>query len=690
MKKTSILLICIITLTAFCIWAPDSSAKQEYYGNYSCSVCHTPAPVTCTGCHRHGTRNFTATTNKLTYAPGESITVSISGGTNDESGWVRLILYDQDGNEVARSTGPSGRGGGPTFPGPIKLIATAPADPGIYTLSASWYGYSTSTNASNFEPDTTNMLAANHGWVNIATNEFDVESQCDANAPTVTAPANMTITLAAGNNGPVPVSDSGIQNFLDSATATDAEDGDVPVSNNAPAQFKVGTTPVTFFATDSCDNQGSATANVTVEVADNNLPVVTAPAPIEVTAQLCAISVTAEDPDIAAFLKGATAFDAEDGNVTASITNDAPPDFKVVTVTTVTFTAADSLGANGTATAEVSVNETPNTEPVVTVPAAITIMVPAGTMSLSAGDPEIVDFLNAATATDGEDADVTASITNDAPADFPVGTTSVTFSVADSCGVSASAASAITIQEENGNIAPILNVPDQIIVDAPQCASSEPVTNPAIDTFLNGATATDAEDGDVTASITNNAPADFPVGTTPVTFSVTDSNGATTTGVASVVVAGTNNAPVVIGPTPLSVTVSAGTTSVPATDTAIAAFLSGATAADIEDGDFPSSAITNNAPLDFPMGLTTVTFSVTDGCGLTSTADSTVTITEDQPPIVDQPPDVEPDDEIDDEKNERHSKNEHHSHKKNKKENEYHSEKTRSSAKLRLLREEDD
>ena len=53
----------------------------------------------------------------------------------------------------------------------------------------------------------------------------------------------MTITLAAGNNGPVPVSDPGIQNFLDSATATDAEDGDVPVNNNAPTQFTVGTTP---------------------------------------------------------------------------------------------------------------------------------------------------------------------------------------------------------------------------------------------------------------------------------------------------------------------------------------------------------------------------------------------------------------------------------------------------------------
>ena len=690
MKKTSILLICFIALMAFCIWVPNSSAKENFYTDYSCSVCHNPAPVTCAGCHRHGTGNFTAITNKLTYEPGESITVSINGGTNDESGWVRLILYDQDGNEVARSTGSSGRGGGPTFPGPIKLIATAPTGPGIYTLSASWYGYSTSTNASNFEPDTTNILASNHGWVNIATKEFEVVSQCDTNAPVVTAPANMTITLSAGNTGPLSRSDAGIQAFLDGAAATDAEDGNLPVTNNAPNNFPVGTTPVTFFATDGCDNQGSATANVTIEVADNNLPGVTAPVPIEVTAQLCATSITASDSAIAAFLKGATAFDAEDGDVTASITNDAPTDFPVGTVTTVTFTAIDSLGANGTATATVTVNENPNTEPAVTAPTAITIMVPAGTTSLTATDTAIVDFLTGATATDVENGDVTALITNDAPAEFLVGTTSVTFSVADSCGVSASAASTVTVQEEGGNIAPVLILPDPITVDAQPCASSVPVTNPAIDVFLKGATATDAEDDDVTASITNNAPAELPIGTTPVTFSVTDSNGATTTDVSSVVVAGANNAPVVIGPAPLSVTVPSGTTSVPATDTAIAAFLNGATAADIEDGDLPLSSITNNTPADFPVGSTTVTFSVTDDCGLTATADSTVTIKEEQTP------DVEPDDEIDDEenehhgKNEHHSKNEHHEHKKNKKENEYHSEETRSSTKLRLLREEDD
>ncbi len=725
MKKTSILLICFIALTAFCVWTPDSSAESIYYTstpgqNLSCATCHNPAPPTCAGCHFHGGNNITATTDQPSYAPGEPITVSISGG--NQIGWVRTILYDPDGNEIARSAGTSGMGDGPQFPGPIELTASAPNVPGIYTWAASWYGHSFRNGATsgNFVPD---LLNANHGEVTVSTNSFEVVAQCDANAPVVTAPANMTITLAAGSTGPVPVSDPGIQNFLNGAGASDAEDGDnLSVTNNAPTDFPVGMTPVTFFATDSCNNQGSATANVTVQVADNSLPVVTAPASVEVTAPLCEASVPATHPDIADFLSGATAADTEDGNVAASITTDAPADFPMGTVTTVTFTASDSLGAIGTATATVTVNETPNTGPAVTAPTAITIMVPAGTTSVPATDSAIVAFLDGATSTDDEDGDL--PVANNAPADFPLGTTAVTFSAEDSCGVSASADSTITIQEENGNIAPILNLPDQISVDAQMCETSVPAGHPDIAAFLNGATATDTEDGDFPSSeITNNAPGEFPIGTTPVTFSVTDGDGATTTGVASIMVVDTNTAPVVIAPAPLSITVDAGTTSVPATDTAIAAFLNGATATDAEDGDFPSGAITNDAPAAFPLGVTTVTFSVKDSCGLSGTAGSTVTstvtitetITEVPPPVVDPPSGGDDDDDIDEDENEddddidedenenkypsfkkylkkkiRNWKETHYWKKKYENENKYHYEDKPFSRKLRLLRGEDD
>ena len=692
MRKTSILFICIIALISFIIWVPSSFAQSSYFSSQGCSNCHGSASVSCAACHQHGSRNLSAITDQSTYAPGDPVTVSISGSSS-RPGWVRTILYDQDGNEIARSTGPSGMGGGLEFPGPITLTAPAPDLPGTYTWSASWYGNSFRNGSSdpNFVPDPKNP---GHGQITIFTNDFDVIAQCDTNAPNINTPADLTVTLAAGNNGPLPISDTGIQDFLNSASATDAEDGNLAVINNAPAELPIGTTQVTFFATDSCGNEASATASVTIEMANNTLPLVTAPAPIEVTVPLCEASVAATDPGIVAFLSGATAFDAEDGNVTASISNDAPVEFPAGTVTTVTFTATDSLGANGTATATVTVNETPNSIPAVTAPDVITIMVPTGTTSVPATDHDIAAFLNGATAFDSEDGDVTASITDDAPADFPVGTTSVTFSVSDNCGVSANAVSMVTIQEEGGNNAPVLNVPDQITVNAQLCESSVSALDSTIVAFLNGATAADSEDGDVTASITNDAPAEFPIGTTPVTFSVTDSDGSTTTGVSSVMIISANTAPVVIGPAPLSITVAAGTTSVPKTDTAIAAFLNSATATDAENGDLPSSAITNNAPADFPIGETSVIFYVKDGCNLTATANSTVTIAEQQL-SVDQLSDEEPDGEIDDDENDHQRTNEHykknkgHKNRKYERENIYHNKETQSSAKLRLLREEE-
>ena len=58
----------------------------------------------------------------------------------------------------------------------------------------------------------------------------------------------------------------------------------------------------------------------------------------------------------------------------------------------------------------------------------------------------------------------------------------------------------------------------------------------AIVAFLAGATATDNRDGDVTSSITNDAPAEFVVGETIVIFTVADAIGNTSTGSASVTV----------------------------------------------------------------------------------------------------------------------------------------------------------
>ena len=85
----------------------------------------------------------------------------------------------------------------------------------------------------------------------------------DLQAPVVTAPADMEVT-AADDTG-MPASDAAIVTFLSSATAMDDVDGPITdITHDAPAQFPMGVTTVTFSATDSTGHIGSAQATVTV------------------------------------------------------------------------------------------------------------------------------------------------------------------------------------------------------------------------------------------------------------------------------------------------------------------------------------------------------------------------------------------------------------------------------------------
>ena len=67
---------------------------------------------------------------------------------------------------------------------------------------------------------------------------------------------------------------------------------------------------------------------------------------------------------------------------------------------------------------------------------------------------------------------------------------------------------------------PVLTVPADISI---QSSSAVPATNSAIQDFLGGATASDIVDQSV--SISHNAPATFPLGTTTVVFRAEDDAG---------------------------------------------------------------------------------------------------------------------------------------------------------------------
>jgi len=97
----------------------------------------------------------------------------------------------------------------------------------------------------------------------------------DTTPPALTVPGSLTVECSAGSV--ISASDSQIQAWLQQATATDDVDGQVAVTNDLPKPCTLGTTTVTFTATDAAGNH--ATARSTITVVDRTAPVTVATAP---------------------------------------------------------------------------------------------------------------------------------------------------------------------------------------------------------------------------------------------------------------------------------------------------------------------------------------------------------------------------------------------------------------------------
>jgi hypothetical protein len=141
---------CCAILAVFCVvqfGGSEALAQSSYFTSQGCSACHAaPVVATCTGCHVHGTHagsgtsaiNLTGITDKSSYAPGELVRVTISGGSR--SGWFRAVLYDQNMVELARSTGnASGMGSSAVYP--ATLSAPAPTTTGTFSWKVAWFGH---------------------------------------------------------------------------------------------------------------------------------------------------------------------------------------------------------------------------------------------------------------------------------------------------------------------------------------------------------------------------------------------------------------------------------------------------------------------------------------------------------------------------------------------------------------------
>lgn len=123
-----------------------SNSASAYSSLYTsrCASCHSDDSPTCNGCHYHK-GSLSAWSDSSEYDAGSSISVTLDGGGRD--GWIRGLLYDHNGTEVARVSGPTGTGddgGGDDVIFPVTLTATAPETEGTYIWQAAWYGGATS------------------------------------------------------------------------------------------------------------------------------------------------------------------------------------------------------------------------------------------------------------------------------------------------------------------------------------------------------------------------------------------------------------------------------------------------------------------------------------------------------------------------------------------------------------------
>jgi hypothetical protein len=271
----------------------------------------------------------------------------------------------------------------------------------------------------------------------------------------------------------------------------------------------------------------------------------------------------------------------------------------LVGTTTVTYTALDAAGNSSTCSFTVTVNDTQ--APGITCPADVSVNTDLALCTASG-----VDLGMAIT---GDNCGV-FSVTNDAPATFPVGQTTVTWTVLDIHGNSTSCTQIVTVTD---NQAPSITCAATVnaFADAGQCFATgivlmSPVTsdNCGVDT------------------VTNNAPATYPVGSTTVTWTVMDVNGNTAT-CTQVVNVTDDQLPTISCPASVSVDADLNE-----------CFASNVTLDTPVTGDNCGvSSVTNNAPSTFPLGNTTVTWTVVDVNGNTATCTQTVSVGDAQAPV---------------------------------------------------------
>ena len=422
---------------------------------------------------------------------------------------------------------------------------------------------------------------------NAATPVIRMVTVTDTAAPTITAPADITLE-ATDTLTPLGRTHYG--------TATSGDDT-ADITDDAPDAFPLGATTITWTATDKSNNEDRATQVVTV--VDTTKPV---------------IALLGDNPQTVEFGTtytelNATATDEVDDDIklTARIVADASTvDVDLLGTYPVTYDVTDAEGnAADRVTRMVMVTDT--VIPDITAPLAMTFEATDTLTPLSRSDY--------GTATSGDD---TADITDDAPDAFPLGDTTITWTATDPATNEMMATQVVTIVDTTPPVIALLG-------DNPQTVEfGSTYTDP-------GATATDAVDDNDELTIQIAAASTVDTGTVgdyTVTYTVSDTATNAATPVIRMVTVTDTAAPDIIAPADM--TFEATDTLTPLDRTHYGT----ATSTDRE------AMITDDAPLAFSVGVHTITWTATDTNTLFSTAAQTITITDTTAPDITAPENI--------------------------------------------------
>ncbi|WP_423130402.1 HYR domain-containing protein [Gaoshiqia sp. Z1-71] len=409
-------------------------------------------------------------------------------------------------------------------------------------------------------------------------------------------------------------------------------------TNNAPAQFPVGQTVVTWTASDACGNKATCLQNVNIY--DNNQPpTIVCPPDVTATAEPgdCDVPVTSIEPPIADdncgivlqiwMMTGATT-----GISPRTGINDVNGQVFNVGTTVVTYTVADQAGNRASCSFTVTVED--QTNPVIeTCPDDLTANAAPDQCEqyLLVPQPDAYDPC-------GQEITITHDSPygispNDASGNYPVGVTVITWTVTDSSGNSTTCTQTITVNDVQ---APELTCPsDQedtaepgdcflVNFEMPDPVYSDNCPNPILTYTMSGAT-TGSGAGSVSGFT-------FNVGVTTVTYTVTDASNNSTSCSFNVWVKDllppelTNGCPDDI----LGVVVPAGEcevfVNVPAPEVTDPCN-EGYTVTNSHTGTADASGL-------YPVGTTTVIWTITDASGNITTCELLVEVIDHEAPVI--------------------------------------------------------